>query len=136
MQITPRHLTAVTAFLILTGAAVAQNPDWYSHREERYRGENWRMHMFAEIREDLDHVQSTTFGGRDELRIARTKEELNELQGDLEAHRYSQAKLDEVIGTLQKVVADNRMSGREREILNDDLHRLRDYREHHENWGR
>ena len=135
MHITHRSLTAVAAFLVLAGAAIAQNPDWYHERDGRYRGENWRMHMFSEVREDLDHVQATTFGGRDEFRIVRTKEELNELQGDLEAHRYTQAKLDDVIATLQRVVADNRMSSRDREMLNDDLRRLREYREHHENWG-
>jgi hypothetical protein len=126
--------TALAAFLVLAGAALAQPPDWYAHREERFRGEQWRAHMFAEIREDLDHVQTTTFGGRDEFRLVRTKQELNELQGDLNAHRYSEAKLDQVIGTLQRVVADNRMAPRERELLNDDLQRLRDYRAHHENW--
>ena len=91
--------------------------------------------MFAEIREDVDHVQSKTFPiGRDEYRLVRTKQELDELQNDLAAHRYNQAKLDEVIGTLQRVVADNRMSPRDRDVLNDDLRHLRDYRAHHENW--
>ena len=127
--------SAVAAFLILSGTAFAQPPDWYAHREERFRGEEWRTHMFAEIREDLDHVQATTFGGRDEFRLVRTKQELNGLQNDLAAHRYSEAKLDGVIATMQRVVADNRMSPRERETLNDDLRRLREYREHHENWG-
>lgn len=130
-----RRSTAAAAFLILTGAALAQAPDWYEHREERFRGENWRAHMFAEVREDLDHVQSKTFPvGRDEFRLVRTKQQLDELQSDLAAHRYAEPKLDEVIGTLQKVVADNRMSPRDRDVLNDDLRRLRDYRAHHEGW--
>ena len=91
--------------------------------------------MFTEVKEDLDHVQSKTFPvGRDEYRIVRTKQELDELQGELTAHRYSEQKLDEVIATLQRVVADNRMSPRDRDVLNDDLQRLRDYRAHHENW--
>jgi hypothetical protein len=129
-----RRSAAVAAFLVLAGVALAQPPDWYAHREERFRGEQWRAHMFAEIREDLDHVQATTFSGRDEFRLVRTKQQLNELQADLAAHRYTEAKLDEVIGTMQRVVADNRMRPRERDILNEDLQRLRDYRAHHENW--
>jgi hypothetical protein len=32
------------------------------------------------------------------------------------------------------VIADNRLSQRDRDILNDDLSRLRDYRERHDNW--
>jgi hypothetical protein len=130
-----RNSTATAAFLILSGAIFAQ-PDWYQQRQERFRGEEWRHRIFTEVREDLNHVQSATFGGRDEFRLVRTKEELNELQGDLVAHRYSEAKLDEVIATMQKVVADNRMSARDREMLNDDLQRMRDYRAHHDRWGR
>jgi hypothetical protein len=128
-----RNSTATAAFLILAGAALAQ-PDWYHQREERFKGENWRGRIFTEVREDLNHVQSTTFGGRDEFRLVRTKEQLNELQGDLAAHRYSEAKLDEVIATMQRVVADNRMPARDRDMLNDDLQRMRDYRAHHDRW--
>jgi hypothetical protein len=128
-------VAASAALLVLAGAAVAQNPDWYQHRGERFRGEQWRARMFAEVKEDLDHVQSKTFPiGRDEYRIVRTKQQLDELQNDFTAHRYSEAKLDEVIGALQKVVADNRMSARDRDILNEDLNHLRDYRAHHEEW--
>jgi hypothetical protein len=129
-----RSSTAAAALLILAAAAMAQPPDWYRHREERFHGEQWRARMFAEIKEDLDHVQAKTFPGRDEFRIVRTKQELDELQNDLAAHRYSEPKLDEVIGVLQKVVADNRMSPRDRTILNEDLQHLRDYRAHHEGW--
>jgi hypothetical protein len=135
MRKTVRSFTAAAAFLILAGAAVAQAPDWYHNREERFRGEHWRARMFTEIKEDLNHVQSVTFTGRDEYRIVRTKQELDELQGDLVARRYHEQKLDEVIGSLQRVVADNRMAARERDILNEDLEHLRDYRAHHEGWG-
>jgi hypothetical protein len=129
-----RNSTVTAAFLILAGSALAQ-PDWYQQREERFRGEEWRHRMFTEVREDLNHVQSVTFGGRDEFRLVRTKQELDELQSDLAAHRYSEAKLDQVIGAMQRVVADNRMQGRDRDMLNDDLQRLRDYRAHHDRWG-
>ena len=128
-----RNSTATAAFLILAGTVLAQ-PDWYQQREERFRGENWRGRLFTEVREDLNHVQAATFGGRDEFRLVRTKEQLNELQGDLAAHRYSEAKLDEVIATMQRVVADNRMPARDRDMLNDDLQRMRDYRAHHDRW--
>jgi len=126
------------ALLILASSAFAQPPDWYRQREERFRDEHWRARLFTEVKEDLNHVQSATSAFRvgDEYRLVRTKEELGELQADLEGHRYNEPKLDEVIATLQKVVADNRMPPRDREVLNDDLRHLRDYREHHEGWGR
>jgi hypothetical protein len=125
------------ALLILASSAFAQ-PDWYAHRDERFRDVHWRAHLFTEVKADLDHVQGATAAFRlgDEYRLVRTKEELGELQSDLDGRHYNQQKLDEVIGTMQTVVADNRMPPRDREVLNDDLHRLRDYREHHEGWGR
>ena len=130
-----RNSTAAAALLVLAGAAMAQSPDWYQQREDRYRGEHWRERVFTEVREDLNHVQANTFGGRDEFRLVRTKQELDELQGDLAAHRYTETKLDDVISTMQKVVADNRMSPRDRDMLNDDLQRMRDYRAHHDSWS-
>jgi len=129
-----RRSAASAAFLILAGAALAQAPDWYEHREQRFRDEHWRARIFTEVKEDLNHVQATAFPGRDEYRIVRTKQELDELQAGLAAHRYNEHQVDDVIGALQRVVADNRLSHRDRDILNDDLQRLRDYREHHERW--
>jgi len=128
-----RNIAAAAAFLIIAGAAVAQD-DWYRNREERFRNEHWRAHLFANVREDLDHVHTSIFAGRDELRIVRTKADLNELQNDLASGRYEEPKLTEVITSLQRVVADNRMTPRDRDMLNDDLQRLRDYKEHHEHW--
>jgi hypothetical protein len=40
-------------------------------------GDQWRAHFFERIREDLNHVQSSTFPmSTDEYRLARTKQEL------------------------------------------------------------
>jgi hypothetical protein len=141
-----RRGLAAGAFLIFVGAAGAQDRDrrdrdydWYHHdRDDRYRDENaWRARLFWHVREDLEHVQFATFPfGRDQYRIQQTKQELNELQDKLARGVYDQRELDDVIGALQRVVADNRMSARDRDLLNDDLRRLREYREHHEGWGR
>jgi hypothetical protein len=127
-----------TGLLMLACAGLnASAQDWYHDREERFREEQWRAHLFNHIRVDLDHVQSVTWpGGHDRYRIDKTKFELNELQGKLEHHIYDERELNGVIGSLDKVVLDNHMGPREREILNDDLNRLRDYRAHHEHWIR
>ena len=114
--------------------AAPQERGWYENRDTFYHGEGWRMHMFQRVRDDLDHVQTSIFRGGDEYRIARTKEELNELQSKMAEHRYDQPQLDDVINSLQKVVADNRLTPRDRDMLNDDLNRMRDYREHHADW--
>lgn len=107
---------------------------WYQSRDSFYHGEGWRMRIFDRIRDDLSRVQQVDFNGRDQFRIDRTKQELNELQGKLASHRYDQPQLDDVIGSLNRVVAANQLSPRDRDMLNDDLARLREYREHHEDW--
>ena len=61
---------------------------YYREREAWFRGENWRGHFFERVRQDLEHAESMTFPvSRDEFRIARTKQELDELQGKLAAGR-------------------------------------------------
>jgi hypothetical protein len=36
--------------------AIAQ--DWYHDREGRFQGEQWRAHVFEDVRIDLDHIGS------------------------------------------------------------------------------
>ena len=131
----------IGAFLLgLTGlqaAPAAQDRDdegWYRTRDSFYHGEGWKMRVFDRVREDLNRVQSDTFSTGDEYRINETKEQLGELQTKLASSRYDEPELDRVIAALGKVVADNRLRPRDREMLNDDLSRLRDYREHHDHW--
>jgi len=62
------------------------------------------------------------------------KQELNELQAKMAENRYDQPELDSVISAMQRVVSDNHLSGRDREMLNDDLNRLRNFREHHDGY--
>lgn len=124
----------------LTASMQAQRPrdddSYHRDRDDYYRGDQWRAHFFQKVRDDLNHVQSNWFtNGGDQYRIARAKEELNELQNDYAEHRYNEHEVDDVIGTLQRVVSDNRLSGRDRDILNDDLNRIREFRERHNDWG-
>ena len=113
--------------------AVAQ--DWYHDRDSRFRGEHWRGHLFEHVRVDLDHVGSAVWAaGRERARLERTKQELAELQGKLEHGRYDQGELNDVIDSMRKSANDERLSPRDREVLHDDLNRLRDYREHHDHW--
>ena len=112
-----------------------RDSSWYQTRESFFHGEHWKAHLFQRVRDDLDQVQSTTFpGGRDDFRIARTKQELGELQSKLAEDRYDQSQLDDVIAGLQRIIESNKLSSRDRDMLADDVSRMRDYREHHEDW--
>jgi len=116
-------------------SAVAQ--DWYHDRESRFQGEEWRGHVFAEVRTDLDHIGSAVWAsGKERARLDRTKEELVELQAKLEGGLFDEHVLNDVIDSLVKSADDKRLAPRDRDILSDDLNRLRDYRAHHDNWKR
>jgi hypothetical protein len=124
-------------FSLTTMQAAPQDRDqdaWHESRDSYYREQGWRTRFFERVRQDLDHVQSVVFSGADEDRIVQTKRQLDELQEKMAAGQYDEPELDAAIGALGKVVADNRLTGRDRDMLSDDLKRMRDYREHHENW--
>ncbi len=109
---------------------------YHRDRDDWYRGQNWRGQLFQRVREDLDHVRLATFpAGGDQFRLASTREELDELQSKLAAGRYDERELDDVIGALQRVVQDNRMTARDRDVLADDLNRLRDFHARHDSYG-
>ena len=115
-------------------SAVAQ--DWYHDRDGRFQGEGWRGHIFEQVRTDLDHIGSAVWAsGKERTRLERTKQELFDLQGKLQAGRYDEHELSDVIDSMKKSANDDRLSPRDRDVLGDDLNRLRDYREHHERWN-
>jgi hypothetical protein len=121
----------------LAAQAAAQYQDddsWHHGREEFFASTEWKLHMFDRMREDLDHVQDVAFHKKDEHRIVDTKKEITELQDKMAAGKYDEPKLNDVINRLEKVVADNRLAPSDRDMLNDDLSRARDYRAHHDNW--
>jgi hypothetical protein len=109
---------------------------YHRERDQRFGGNDWRARFFQHIREDLDHVESFTFPfGGDQARLARTKFELDELQQKLARGVYDERELDEATEALQVVVSSNRLGPRDREILSDDLARMRDFRIRHEQFG-
>jgi hypothetical protein len=109
---------------------------FYHDRADAFRGDAWHMHLFARIREDLDHVQAVTFPfGSDQYRLARAKQQLDQLQEMLARGRHDRRELDDVVNALRKVVNDNRLAPRDRDILNDDLNRLQDFRTHVRDYG-
>jgi hypothetical protein len=128
----------LTAGLILMGclALTAGAQDWYHDRDMRFHAQDWRMHMFESIRADIEHVQQTSpwKAQREAKRLERTKEELGDLQGKLIRHNFDGGELNDVIDSLSKSANDDRLSRRDKDILADDLNRLRDYREHHDHW--
>jgi hypothetical protein len=108
--------------LLFTVAASAQYPRGYRYSDRGdYRD---RGGILNQVRADLDRAESHSYAnGGDRRRFGKVREELNEFQRTGNPH-----ELNDAISRLQKVVNDNRLAPRDRDILADDLYRLRDFR--------
>ena len=124
-----RILTAGIILAAMAFSAAAQ--DWYHEREERFRGEAWRAHLFMHVRTDLEHVWSGRAADRERARLTRTEEELTKMQADLDQGRWDNGILNDVIDSIQKSSNDERLAPRDREILADDLRRLHEFQDQH-----
>jgi hypothetical protein len=130
-----KSMSAVLILASVTTIAFAQ--DWYHDRDERYHGDQWRPHVFSYVRQDIDHIWSAQNASEKEnARLNRTKEELTKMQADLDQGRFDNGLLNDVIDSLRKSADDQRLSPRDREVLNDDVNRLHDYQLHHNSWNR
>ena len=129
-----RIFTAGAILAALAFSAAAQ--DWYHDREERFRGEEWRPHVFMHVRTDLDHVWSAfRASDKERRRLERTKEELTKMQADLDQGRWDNGILNDVIDSIRKSSNDDRLSGRDRGVLADDVARLKEFQDR-KNHGR
>jgi hypothetical protein len=120
------------------GSATAQDRDsdaFHHDRDAYFQGDNWHMRLFNRVRDDVRHVQETTWPeGGDQYRLDKTMDDLNDLQSKLANRVYDETELDRVIDNLGRVASYNRMASRDRDLLNDDVSRLREYRDHHADW--
>jgi hypothetical protein len=124
-----RYLTvgAILASFALSAAA----QDWYHEREERFRGEQWRAHLFMHVRSDLEHVWSGRAADRERERLEKTKEELTKMQADLDQGRWDNGILNDVIDSIRKSSNDDRLAPKDRNILADDVGRLKEFQDSH-----
>ena len=129
-----QSMTALLILLSVTSIAFAQ--DWYHDRDEQYRGDQWRHHVFSYIRQDLDHIWSARNASEKEnVRLARTRDELAKMQADYDQGRFDNGLVNDVIDSLRKSANDQRLSPRDRDVLSDDANRLHDYQRNHKHWA-
>ena len=125
-----RTFTAGVIVAALAFSAAAQ--DWYHDREERFRGEEWRPHIFMYVRTDLENIWSANRASdKERKRLERTKEELMQMQGDLDQGRWDNGILNDVIDSIRKSSNDDRLAERDRAVLADDLVRLKEFQDQH-----
>jgi hypothetical protein len=127
--------TIKAGFIIGTLAVIAFAQDWYREREERFRGEAWKAQVFTHVRTDLDHIWSAVRASdKERERLEKTKEELTKMQADLNQGRWDNGILNDAIDSIRKSSNDQRLAPRDREVLADDVNRLKDYQDHHNHW--
>ena len=124
-----------TGFVIAAMALTALAQDWYHDRDQRYQGDDWRPHIFDNVRTDLEHVWSAYQAkDRERVRLDKTKEELYKMQVDLGQGRFDNGLLNDVIDSLRKSSNDDLLATRDKEVMADDLVRLKDFQNNHDRW--
>ena len=127
---------SITMGLLVSALALgALAQDWYQERHTRFAGEEWRPHIFDYVRTDLEHVWSSAQAkDRERVRLDKTKEELYKMQVDLEQGRFDNGLLNDVIDSLKKSSNDDLLATSDKEVLADDLVRLKDFQNNHDKW--
>jgi len=122
-----RFLTSgvILAAFAFSGAA----QDWYQQRE--ISEDQWRLHLFAHVREDLGHVWTGVAKDKELERLTKTEDELTKMQADLDQTRWDNGLLNDVIDSISKSSNDDRLTARDRTLLADDLRRLKEFRDLH-----
>lgn len=128
-----RSLTAGVILAAFALSVAAQ--DWYHEREEHFRGEQWRPHLFMYVRSDLEHVWSGRAADRERERLTRTEQELTQMQADLDHGRWDNGILNDVIDSVRKSSNDQRLAPRDRAILADDVARLKEFQDRRNHRG-
>jgi hypothetical protein len=124
-----RFFNLIVVLSVFAAGALAQ--DWYRERDQRFRGEAWRSRVFLHIRTDLEHVWGGQAADRERQRIQRTEEELTKMQADLDQGRWDNGLVNDVIDSLRKSANDDRLPRRDRDVLADDVNRLKDFQNQH-----
>ncbi len=115
--------------LLATFAFGAAAQDWYQQRE--ISEDQWRLHLFAHVREDLDHVWTGVAKDKELQRLTKTEDELTKMQADLDQTRWDNGLLNDVIDSIAKSSNDTRLQARDRDVLADDLRRLKAFQDQH-----
>jgi hypothetical protein len=124
-----RFLTIGMMAAALAFGVLAQ--DWYQQRDERYAGEQWRPHLFAQVRMDLEHVWAGLAKDKELERLTKTEDELTKMQADLDETRWDNGLLNDVIDSISKSANDDRLAVRDRAVLTDDVRRLKEFQDQH-----
>jgi hypothetical protein len=92
--------------------------------------------VFDRVRVDLERAGSYPYSSRsDRKRFDEARRELFDFQSRFDQGRYDKHELNEAIHKIEDVVSHNSLDPRDRGALDDDLRRMRDYRQFRDHGG-
>lgn len=112
-------------------------PDWHQIHQEFFKGKDWRSHLFARVKDDIDHVRTEAYSGVDRSRLDNAELQLTILQSQVEGGIFDhqeERELDSAIASLGKLATNSRLRSDDRQVMNEDRNLMREYRRHHDNW--
>ena len=86
--------------------------------------------LIDSVHDDLNHAYGVWhFSDSDRDRLNHAEKELREFAQKWSKGKFDKGDLDDAIGAVQHVLDNNKLAGRERDALSDDVGRLRRMRE-------
>jgi len=120
---------ATASVLLLFGLTAYAQPPRERDRDDRYR--SFGQATLDRVRADLSHAEGNLrYIGEGEMRrFQSTQQNLAAFQRKWERGRYDREDLDRAIGELHGLVERGHLRPRDRDLLTDDVRRLRELRE-------
>ena len=120
---------AAAAMFFMMASAMQAQPR-YERRCDQPNEGRYRREPLDEVRADLDRAsRDMHYLSRSEMnRFNKVRHEIGEFQHKWERGKFDRRQLDDVIRSLDQVVNRNRLHPRDRDLLLNDIARLRGFR--------
>lgn len=110
----------------MTAAHAQYGPD----RDDRRSYGDYRSSFYDRLESDLSRAAHNGYlRGGDWDRFRKAQKEINEFQDKWSRGRYDKHELDDAIAATQRVVDIRTLNARDRDAIQDDLARMRAFRE-------
>src|SRR5689334_15463874 len=111
--------------------AITANAQYYPRYERGQYNQTYREHgwLLNRIQNDLNRAEASSlpFSG-DRMRLNRIEAQVSRFQDQLNDGNYDRMQLNRIISTMERELDRNSLPAQSREVVSDDLSRLRDLR--------
>ena len=117
--------TFAGAGILLCGLTANAQPQY---RYDRYSGTDDYNRTLWRVQSNLDRAAANTWNHDDRYRLSTARQEVIDVRNDLSAGRVDNRELNQAIRALRHALNNSNLTRRDREILENDLSRLRSLR--------